>query len=287
MGDTTIAHPPGLLVLGPAKNVAEALAPRSGPSTFPKDVSLGPDEYLEWTAQDEGIHASGALLASNERFRIGLEADLPPPLAAHIEKEWQERKAEAGQLHLGGDEAAILQKLVQAIDLKRDGGHLTAAFDLHEPPVDQARELGAAASLGVFAVRKYIADAKTAEARNTIGQIAKDYAAWYEMEDGKPRAKKKLMSFPPVPKTVPVGTKYQSSPADWKTWAPLRFSMDAPQYYQYEVRAAKDGNSADIFARGDLDGDGKQSEFKLHIAIDRKKDMMMIDPAIQERDPED
>ena len=63
--------------------------------------------------------------------------------------------------------------------------------------------------------------------------------------------------------------------------------MDMPQYYQYEVRAAKDGNSADIFARGDLNGDGKESEFVLHIAIDRKKDAMVIGPNLQERDPEE
>jgi type IV pilus assembly protein PilA len=287
MGDTVVAHAPGVLVLGPAKNVAQALGPHAAATHLPKDVSLGPDEYLRWTAEDQGIQASGTLLASSERFRLGLDADLPPPLAEHIEKEWQQRKAEAGQMKIGGDEGAILQRLVQAVELKRDGGHLTAAFDLHEPPIDQARELGAAASLGVFAVRRYLATAKEAEARNSIGQIAKDYVSWYEKDDGKGSAKKKLVSFPPVPKTVPSGAKYQSSRADWKPWEPLLFSMDAPQYYQYEVRAAKDGNSADIFARGDLDGDGKQSQFKLHIAVDRKTNEMTVDPTIEEQDPDE
>jgi hypothetical protein len=78
----------------------------------------------------------------------------------------------------------------------------------------------------------------------------------------------KLVSFPPVPRTIPKGTKYQSSPADWKPWEPIKFEMDGPQYYQYEVRAARDGLSADIFARGDLDGNGKTSEFRIHVRIE-------------------
>jgi hypothetical protein len=114
------------------------------------------------------------------------------------------------------------------------------------------------ASIAISGVRKYLVTAaKSAEARNAVGQIAKDYAAWWEKEDGKPRGRRKLVSFPPVPKTIPRGVKYQSTPSDWKAWAPIRFEMDAPQYYQYEVRASKDGSSADIFARGDLDADGK------------------------------
>ncbi|HEY6462750.1 MAG TPA: hypothetical protein VIY73_21420, partial [Polyangiaceae bacterium] len=92
---------------------------------------------------------------------------------------------------------------------------------------------------------------------------------------------------PAVPKAVPRGTKDQSTPADWKPWAPIKFSMESPQYYQYEVRAAKDGGSEDIFARGDLDGDGKESEFKLHVAIDRKKGVLVIGPSLEERDSDE
>ena len=99
----------------------------------------------------------------------------------------------------------------------------------------------------------YIGNAKQTEARNVLGQLAKNIVADWEAErpDRKPRSKKKLVSFGPVPKTVPRGMKYQSSEADWKPWAPLRFEMSVPQYYQYEVKAAKDGESAEIIARGD------------------------------------
>src|SRR5262245_49278688 len=71
--------------------------------------------------------------------------------------------------------------------------------------------VGVFASLGIYGLRKYIANAKTAEARNTIGALAKDAATAFA-RDGKlcPSASS------PVPAIVPRGTKYQSSPTDWE-----------------------------------------------------------------------
>ncbi len=109
--------------------------------------------------------------------------------------------------------------------------------------------------LAVFAVagtRKYIANAKTAEARNTLGQLAKDAVSAYE-RDGKlcPSASA------PVPTVVPSGSKYMSTPADWdadKTanagFACLGFSMSMPQYYQYDYKATATGFT--VTARRDL-----------------------------------
>ena len=90
-----------------------------------------------------------------------------------------------------------------------------------------------------------------------------------------------------MPKTVPKGVRYQSSPADWKPWAPLRFELSVPQYYQYETKAAKNGESAEIIARGDLNGDGKTSQFKLSIEVDRTTQSLRVSPAIAETDPEE
>jgi type IV pilus assembly protein PilA len=186
------------------------------------------------------------------------------------------------------DEAAALARLTSGVSVKRDGRHLAGAFELREPPAQQARDLGMAAALGVYGIRRYIANAKAAEARNVLGQLAKDIVADWEGEsalDHRPRAKKKLVSYGPVPKSVPKGIKYQSSAADWKPWAALRFELSVPQYYQYEVKAAKDGESAEIIARGDLNGDGKTSEFKLSIEVDRKTQALRVSPAIAETDP--
>jgi hypothetical protein len=90
-----------------------------------------------------------------------------------------------------------------------------------------------------------------------------------------------------VPKAVPRGQKYQSSSADWKAWAPLRFEMTEPQYYQYEIRAAKDGESAEIIARGDLNGDGKASELKLLVKVERPSNRIRVSPSIHEIDPDE
>jgi type IV pilus assembly protein PilA len=287
---TVVVHEPGLLLIGSERYVHLALHPPLGTRIVPQGLTLGADEYVAWSARfDEDSRAHGTLLVSSDRFRLAVEADVPSFIAGQVEDQVHAAQARGAVPGLEGEEGAIAASLLKSVHLTRDGSHLSAAFDLHEPPGDQARDLGAVAALGIAGVRKYLVASKSAEARNAVGQIAKDYATWWEREDvgGKPRARRKLVSFPPVPKTIPRGTKYQSTPADWKPWDALKFEMDQPQYYQYEVRASKDGNSADILARGDLDGDGKSSEFRLHIAIDRAKDVMVIAPSLEERDPEE
>ena len=285
---TVVVHEPGILLVGPQGHVRTALHPRSGDTTFPHLLALGPDEFLVWTVHvDEDTRAHGTLLASSERFRLGFEADVPAFIAGQVEDQLHALQSRSTVPGLDGEDGALASELLKSVDVTREGSHLSGAFDLHEPPADQARDLGVMASLAISGVRKYLVKAKSAEARNAIGQIAKDYDVWWEKEDGKPRSRRKLLSFPPVPKTIPRGVKYPSTPADWKAWEPLRFSMDAPQYYQYEVKASKDGRSADVFARGDLDGDGKPSEFRLHLTIDRHDGTMGIAPSIEEHDPDE
>jgi len=287
--DGVIAYVPGVFLLGPERTVTTALSQAPGATSFPARLALAPDEYLTWTANvDEELRAHGTLTASSERFRLSLHADMPKAIAERGEKELRGLRGASSIPGLDGPEGELALKLLQSVELTRTGGHIDAAFDLHEPPADQARDLGAVASLAIDGARKYLAEAKVAEARNTMGQIARDYVAWWEREDGKPRARKKLVSFPPVPKTVPRGVKYASRPADWKTWDRLKFSMDEPQYYQYEVKAAPDGESATIIARGDLNGDGKTSLFRMGLHVDRASgSTLLINPSIDESDPQE
>jgi hypothetical protein len=64
--------------------------------------------------------------------------------------------------------------------------------------------------------------------------------------------------------------------------------MDMPQYYQYEVKAAKNGESAEILAHGDLDGDGQTSLFKVAMHVDRKNgNVLVVDPNVAETDPDE
>ena len=283
----------GLLLSGPKELVERALRGTGSGSSL-ATVTVGDGEYVAWSAKifDNASPMTGSLVATDARFRIGVEADMPDEeLAQRIESELTPGavKAMLPGANAKPDEAAALARLTSGVSVKRDGRHVSGAFELREPPAQQARDLGMAAALAVYGVRRYISNAKAAEARNSLGQLAKDMVADWESErpDGKPRSAKKLVSYGPVPKTVPKGVKYQSSASDWKPWAPLRFEMSAPQYYQYEIKAAKDGESAEIIARGDLNGDGKTSQFKLLIKVDRTTNALRVSPAIAETDPEE
>jgi hypothetical protein len=289
IGKDMLVHEPGILLFGSEALVTSALHPPPQ-SKLPTALALAGDQYLAWTARiDESLSASGKLFASQERFRIDVDADVPEPLAMRMEDQFRGLKGAQSFPGLEAKEAEILSHLIGAADFKRSGNHVTLLFELREGPVDQARDLGAAASVAIYSVRSYLRKAKTAEAKSVLGQIARGYVASWEKDASKTRAKKKLVSFPAVPKAVPMGTKYQSSASDWKAWQPIGFSLDAPQYFQYEVRAAKDGQSADIIARGDLNGDGKTSQFRLIVKVDRTGggDTLTVSPNVEETNPEE
>lgn len=146
--------------------------------------------------------------------------------------------------------------------------------------------IGVMAALGIYGMRRYLATAKTAEAKNTIGAITRAAVAAYEREkydgmlpDGAkpPDLHHICASAIPVPAKVPAATKYMPSSApgaDFDTgnnevgWKCLKFSMASPIYYQYGyvtgAGSGKSGATASGFeasARGDLDGNGTYSLF--------------------------
>jgi type IV pilus assembly protein PilA len=140
--------------------------------------------------------------------------------------------------------------------------------------------VGILSVLAIYGVRKYIANAKTAEARNSLGQIAKDAAAAVEREKGSALVvtgqtailRQFCGASSSVPGTVPAAAKYQSQPSDWSGsatagWTCLKFTMDEPQYYQYLYTvgdtSAYTGNFT-ATAHGDLNGDGVTSEFDVY-----------------------
>jgi type IV pilus assembly protein PilA len=165
--------------------------------------------------------------------------------------------------------------------------------------------VGVLAALAIYGVRKYVLNAKTAEARNALGQLAKDASAAYNREGmsgdvvtiGNPTELVHQLcasATNKVPTTMgPVEKKkYQSAPGEWALpedqatptgWPCLRFSMQDPQYYQYDYTA--DGTSFTAWARGDLDGNQKTSEFRLHGAL--QQGVVTIAPAITELNPDE
>jgi hypothetical protein len=197
--------------------------------------------YVAWTASvfDDQPPAHGTVLATDERFRIAGEADLPSEkLAGEVEHELatSSLSAQIPRSGLSADDTQGLGRLVKALEVKRDRrGHRDSLGD-----GDAGREA-----------------AGEEEARLVSGG-AQDRAEGREI---------------PV-----VAGRLEAVGA-----APLRVS--APQYFQYEVKAAKDGESAEIIARGDLDGNGKASELELVVKVERPSNVIRVSPSIHEIDP--
>jgi len=167
--------------------------------------------------------------------------------------------------------------------------------------------VGILSVLAIYGVRKYVANAKTAEARNSLGQIAKDAASAVEREKGTTAlvasgGSSTLMrmfcstsSYVPGGATpsAPKGQKYQSQTADWSSlptvgWGCLKFSMDEPQYYSYGYQASSTDPSTGAFtatANGDLNGDGITSQFT--VAGTSYSGVVTISPNVQETNPEE
>ncbi|MGH7434453.1 MAG: type IV pilin protein [Polyangiaceae bacterium] len=167
--------------------------------------------------------------------------------------------------------------------------------------------IGVLAVLAIYGVRKYIANAKTAEARNSLGQIAKDAAAAVEREKGTQAilgtgTTSALMrafcdnatNTVPASAAVPKAQKYQSAPADWNAgsptagWQCLKFALEEPQYYEYEYTGVGTSSSNGSFsgiAHGDLNGDGVLSTFM--VVGSALNGAVAISPNIQETNPEE
>jgi len=177
--------------------------------------------------------------------------------------------------------------------------------------------VGILASLAIYGVRKYIANAKTAEAKNSLGQIGKDAQTAFERESmsgtvlaaGNSTAiLRQLCNSASVP--VPAiaasikGAKYQSNQAtatDWQIdataaanggpagFACLKFAMQAPQYYMYNYASAAAGVPVTFTAaaNGDLNADGILSTFELDGTVNAADSNLYVAPNVKEINPEE
>jgi type IV pilus assembly protein PilA len=165
--------------------------------------------------------------------------------------------------------------------------------------------VGVLAALAIYGVRKYLLNAKTAEARNAVGQMAKDAKTAYERESmgfsiltggGSVGASNNLCASATA--TVPAaiasvaGSKYQSTAAEWDAdkltpgvgFACLKFSVTDPQYYMYEY-TTPNATSFSASAYGDLNGDSTTSTFRLAGQVNGG--VVFVAPNFQEVTPEE
>jgi type IV pilus assembly protein PilA len=164
--------------------------------------------------------------------------------------------------------------------------------------------VGVLASLAIYGVRKYVTNAKTTEARNALGQMAKDATTAFAREkmDGTVLALGGTVGganafCASAGATVPAsiddvsGQKYQSDPDEWADgdeatgWRCLKFSVNEPQYYMYGYVSTNTAADFTASAQGDLDGDGDPSTFSLSGAVD--KGVARVSPNIVEDAPDE
>jgi type IV pilus assembly protein PilA len=134
--------------------------------------------------------------------------------------------------------------------------------------------IGILAALAIYGVKKYLTNAKTGEAKNNLGRMAKDAVAAYQRESMDATLMAANADTPAVhricptaaanPTAVPPGTKAQPDPGLWKSnvgWRCLRFSLNDPVYYQYSYDATVASGSFTAIATGNLDGDTDTSSW--------------------------
>jgi type IV pilus assembly protein PilA len=149
--------------------------------------------------------------------------------------------------------------------------------------------IGVLAALAIYGVRRYLATAKTSEAKNTVGAVTRAAVAAYEREttpteilgDGA-TSTATVHAFCDTATSVPTGgppqaKKYQPSTVDGADfnsgtstagWKCLKFSLTEATYFQYGygkgTTSFPDGADAtgfEAWSQGDLDGNGTKSTF--------------------------
>lgn len=242
-----------------------------------------------WMAGD--LEVNGTFQLASKKLVIDLDVVAPSPeeaseaasrLKARVDQVGGAMISEsAASARKGGKPehlaAETIRKLVESIAVRSDVRHVRVGMGLEGEPLEIVSGFGSLTAVAVFGARRYLASAKTAEAKNTVGAIARALAAKVQADleaerkkkGGKPSRVKFPPSAPPTPPTVPSGIKVVPAADAWSqpTWKAIGFRMDSPVYYSYEIEVSKDGKTAVVRARGDLDGDAEQSFFEIPLTI--------------------
>ena len=127
--------------------------------------------------------------------------------------------------------------------------------------------IGILAAVAVPSFMRYIAKAKTTEAR---GQLSKIYsgARIYYTESPDPAQFPLTEALTPAVTCCATGGKCTPERLQWETptWNALQYSVDDPHYFRYRFEST--GTMADAtftaYAHADLDCDGVYSTFAMH-----------------------
>src|SRR5260221_1274894 len=139
--------------------------------------------------------------------------------------------------------------------------------------------IGVLAALAIYGVSRYLKHSKTAEATRTLGSLETGSKAKYQKETDVSAAKDWSrtdhlfcgvdatdVGGNPQPAAVPLAQKVIGDYSG-NVWRCLNFSLNQPQFYQYDYAGSRAGSSNDAkytaIAKGDLDGNTTTSSFTL------------------------
>lgn len=277
----------GITIIGVEANVSAAIkAIRAHEAGVPKParaLDIGPSTVASFALSGPGPAgiSSGAGVFEMDDHHLALRvdgsvasADQATSLVQQARAAIDGAKAELGAAPEGAGEA--LRGYLSRVKVSADGERLHAEMEIAGGAEAQAALVGTLSAVSIYAVRRYLAQAKLAEAKNTVGAISRGLIAYMEMESANGKRPTRFpSSAPATPAKAPSGTKFVPDESTWShpTWKALRFEMTMPMYYSYEVSVAKDGKTATVRAHGDLDGDGKLSTIEQTLTIDKKGDV--------------
>lgn len=173
--------------------------------------------------------------------------------------------------------------------------------------------IGILAALAIYGVQKYVANSKSAEARQMLGRMSKDMLTFFEGENqryeildlgGSAEISQALCpAADPLPSAPPSRGKVLLALSDFSDsagWQCLGTTITTPIYYAYNMESSQAGSLAalsaasandsfDAIAQGDLDGDGDFSTFTMGgIVRDGGNGLQLVlATTVQEENPEE
>lgn len=146
--------------------------------------------------------------------------------------------------------------------------------------------IGVLASVAIPSFMRYIAKARSTEARQNLSKIYMQARTYYlETFGGQQLDQVVEYQFPNSVGRTPalsccvggIAGKCAPDPSHWTspTWVALHFSVNDPHYYQYEFLSSGTGNASvyTVRAVGDLDCDGIESLFQIYGGIGSNGDV--------------
>ena len=141
--------------------------------------------------------------------------------------------------------------------------------------------IGVLSAVAIPGFIRYVRRSKTSEAMSAIPVIFRGVSAYYQTEHTTRSGGIVTANLPSTTPAVPsslsliAGTSYSPVASDWDdiTWQAVSFSMSSPMRFQYQyckttsgganacAAGSTVGTSFEVYARGDLDGDGFASTF--------------------------